>query len=165
MRAYSWRCASLCVRSLLGEYFCPGFAEPIPASTSRSTDVTTHKRATPKTSLLSCETCRSFSFLSIFFMSINYRCPCGRVRYCCWMKKRNLMGFCAGSFFVRHKKLQNKYMQKSAQKYLQKPRRHFRGEPSTTLLWCHYDVQSGAEASAWVGDHERLKSLFSNNGV
>ena len=80
------------MRSLLGWLWLER-ADPIPEIISRSTDVASHKRATPKTSLLSRETCRSFSFLSIFFMSTYYRCPCSRVRYCCWMKKRNSLAF------------------------------------------------------------------------
>jgi hypothetical protein len=62
------------VRSFFGSW--PGLDDPVAERTKSSTDVTNHKRATPKTILFSRETCCGLLFVSIcIFMSISIDAP------------------------------------------------------------------------------------------
>jgi hypothetical protein len=75
--------------------------DPSPEITNSNTDVTNHKRATPKTSLLSRAACRSLILFSLCnFMSINNRCPAPQFRLHLQRKKKIIVET-HGNYFLR----------------------------------------------------------------
>jgi hypothetical protein len=84
--------------------------DPIPEITNSRTDVTSHKRATPKTSLLSRAVWRSRILFSLCnFMSINNRCPDTRFRLHPPRKKQKNYLLRRAEFFFFAQQLQKEY--------------------------------------------------------
>jgi acetylglutamate synthase len=95
--------------------------DPIPENTNSSTDVTNHKRATPKTSLLSRAVCCSrilFSICNLISICIDAH-PLESVTAAARKRKINCFEQAQNSFCSQNKS-RKPYAKKSAQKYLQK---------------------------------------------
>jgi hypothetical protein len=116
--------------------------DPIPEITNSSTDVTSHKRATPKTSLLSRETCRSLILFSLCnFMSIGIDAHTLDSVYTSCVKRKNYCVRRAEISFLRTiitKKIHKKVGAKTLQDY-----GAISDRPAKILLLCHRDIESG----------------------